>query len=70
MASNEAMLSVVGELGVASPLGLAGATLCASAASGLWRLALTPLDTCKTVLQVEGLPGFRAVVAKVCRGHQ
>ena len=49
-----------------SPLGLAAFTAGASCGSGLWRLAITPLDTCKTVLQVEGIPGFKTVVAKVC----
>jgi hypothetical protein len=40
----------------------------ASIAAGLWRMLLTPLDTCKTVLQVEGKQGFAALRSKVSRG--
>jgi Mitochondrial carrier protein len=40
----------------------------ASIAAGVWRMLLTPLDTCKTVLQVEGKQGFAALRSKVRRG--
>eukprot|EP01006_Ploeotia_vitrea_P052447 TRINITY_DN67689_c11_g2_i1.p1 TRINITY_DN67689_c11_g2~~TRINITY_DN67689_c11_g2_i1.p1 ORF type:complete len:405 (+),score=37.44 TRINITY_DN67689_c11_g2_i1:77-1291(+) len=33
-------------------------TVFASASAGLWRICLMPVDTCKTVLQVEGAKGW------------
>jgi len=33
-------------------------TLCASLFAGLWRIVLTPIDACKTVLQVDGKEGL------------
>ena len=35
---------------------------------GLWRLFLMPIDTCKTVLQVDGVKGFHLLVNRVCHG--
>lgn len=35
--------------------------------AGIWRVVLTPLDTCKTVLQVEGSTGFALLMKKVKR---
>ena len=40
-------------------------TALASFASSLWRIALTPLDTLKTTLQVEGKAGYAQVVQKM-----
>lgn len=36
-----------------------------SIVAGLWRFFIMPLDTCKTVLQVEGNKGFSVIVSKV-----
>lgn len=41
-------------------------TWIASLFAGVWRVVLTPLDTCKTVLQVEGPKGFASLMKKVC----
>lgn len=40
-------------------------TWIASLFAGVWRVVLTPLDTCKTVLQVEGPKGFASLMKKV-----
>lgn len=40
-------------------------TWVASLFAGVWRVVLTPLDTCKTVLQVEGPKGFASLMKKV-----
>jgi ribosomal protein S5 len=40
-------------------------TACASAAGSLWRIAITPLDTLKTTLQVQGSDAYDQVMAKV-----
>lgn len=39
-----------------------------SAMSTMWRVLLMPLDTCKTVLQVDGVEGFRQLVRRVAMG--
>mmetsp|Transcript_3802 Transcript_3802/g.7087 ORF Transcript_3802/g.7087 Transcript_3802/m.7087 type:complete len:396 (-) Transcript_3802:38-1225(-) len=44
------------------------ATAIAGIAVGLWRVVLMPIDTAKTVLQVDGKEGFRALVRKVRGG--
>ncbi len=44
-----------------STLGVAGLSV-------LWRILLMPLETCKTVLQVQGLSGFRVLVDQVATG--
>ncbi|CAN0327121.1 unnamed protein product, partial [Ectocarpus sp. 8 AP-2014] len=44
-------------------------TWIASLFAGVWRVVLTPLDTCKTVLQVEGPKGFASLMKKVWGGH-
>lgn len=43
-------------------------TACASAAAALWRIALMPVDTTKTIMQVEGRTGFSSLRAKVRTG--
>ncbi|CAM9888313.1 unnamed protein product, partial [Laminaria digitata] len=47
------------------PVSVAVTTWVASLLAGVWRMVLTPLDTCKTVLQVEGSKGFALLMAKV-----
>lgn len=47
------------------PMSVAFTTWLASLLAGAWRMMLTPLDTCKTVLQVEGSKGFALLMAKV-----
>jgi hypothetical protein len=40
-------------------------TACGSAAAGLWRIILMPIDTSKTALQVEGAQGLERLWASV-----
>lgn len=47
------------------PMSMAFTTWVASLLAGVWRIMLTPLDTCKTVLQVEGSRGFTLLMEKV-----
>ena len=68
-AANEAMLSLTAQTGVTGALALGAATGAASLAAGLWRLLIMPLDTCKTVLQVQGSEGFATIVARVRLGQ-
>lgn len=41
----------------------------ASGGAALWRMSLAPLDTCKTVLQVEGREGFLKLVEHAKSGR-
>ncbi len=68
-AANEAMLAIAAEFGVESSLALSAANLLASLAAGGWRLVIIPIDTCKTVLQVDGQGGFATLVRRVRRGQ-
>ena len=43
-------------------------TVCASAAAAGWRVVITPLDTAKTVLQVEGAAGLELLGKRVAAG--
>jgi len=43
-------------------------TVLASFVVGLWRVMIMPLDTCKTVLQVDAAEGFRNLMRKVRAG--
>lgn len=45
------------------------ATLLGSVLAGVWRLLIMPLDTCKTVLQVDGARGFQQLMDKVAGGN-
>jgi hypothetical protein len=49
--------------GVNLPVGIT--TAMASAAGSLWRIGITPLDTLKTTLQVDGAAAYAQVVKKV-----
>ena len=56
------------ELLASSPLPIAARTAIANVAAALWRVALTPIDTVKTTLQVEGASANALLLAKV-RAH-
>ena len=43
-------------------------TACASLSAGMFRIALMPIDACKTILQVEGKHGLKILAAKVHQG--
>jgi len=42
-------------------------TFCASIAAGMWRVAITPLDTVKTMMQVEGSNGLTLLGDKIAK---
>lgn len=48
--------------------GLGRGTIVASIVVGIWRMVLMPIDTCKTVLQVDSAEGFRNLMRKVRAG--
>ena len=56
------LLSSTG-FGQAMPLGLR--TAVASTCAALWRVVLTPVDTLKTTMQVQGPAGYALLLAKV-----
>lgn len=41
----------------------------AALAAGSWRIFLMPIDTAKTVLQVEGNEGYRSLMRRIGRGE-
>lgn len=43
-------------------------TVVAGLVVGIWRMALMPIDTCKTVLQVDSVEGFRNLMRRVKAG--
>jgi hypothetical protein len=45
------------------------ATLLGTLLTVLWRVFLMPLETCKTVLQVDGTKGFDRLLARVMKGQ-
>jgi len=48
--------------------GAGRSTIIASFVVGIWRILLMPIDTCKTVLQVDSVDGFRNLMRKVKAG--
>ena len=42
-------------------------TVCASTTASLWRIVIMPIDTCKTILQVEGKKGASILKNKINR---
>lgn len=40
-------------------------TFLSSTAAGIWRINLMPIDTCKTILQVEGKKGLNILINKI-----
>jgi len=63
-ASNAGMLALLNEFDSTRDLPLGVKTMAASATAALWRINLMPIDTVKTILQVEGKPGFSILMAK------
>ena len=60
-AANSGMLALL----AASDLPIGVRTACASAAASVWRIGLTPIDTMKTTMQVQGAEGMAQVRQKV-----
>jgi len=64
-ATNMGMLALLDTLPVTSELPLFAKTLAGSLAAGGFRIALMPIDTSKTVLQVEGRQGFNNLLQDI-----
>ncbi|CAM9671885.1 unnamed protein product [Ectocarpus sp. 12 AP-2014] len=64
-AANTGVLALMESYDSTKNLPVGAKTLCASVAAALWRIFLMPVDTTKTIMQVEGKKGFPALVNKV-----
>lgn len=67
-ASNMGMMSLLEQTDQGRSLPIAVKTACASTVAALFRILLMPIDTCKTILQVEGAKGWAILVRKVRTG--
>jgi hypothetical protein len=67
-ASNEGVLALLAGLNHTKDWTPAVTTIFASLTVGFFRILLMPIDTCKTVLQVDSKEGFRALMRRVRAG--
>ncbi|KAG5192318.1 mitochondrial carrier domain-containing protein [Tribonema minus] len=63
-AANTGVLALLESMDSTKGLPVGVKTLCASGAAALWRIVLMPIDTTKTIMQVEGKNGFPALKKK------
>merc|ERR1719440_2002816 len=59
-AANELVISVCSQLLPQVPVSVS--TFGASMAGACWRIAITPVDTCKTILQTDGSKGWQMLM--------
>lgn len=64
-AANAGVRALLQNMALTEDLPLIAATALAAVAAGCWRLLLMPIDVCKTVAQVQGVEGFRALMRRV-----
>ena len=69
-AANDGIVMLLNTLPYTKLLPLSVTTAVASVGAGAWRMLLMPIDTCKTVLQVEGREGFKLLRSKVVKEGQ
>jgi len=67
-AANDGVETLLGDLEATKAWGPGKTTVVASVVVGVWRLVLMPIDTCKTVLQVDSVEGFRDLMRKLRAG--
>jgi hypothetical protein len=67
-AANDGVISLLANLQGTQLWGPGKTTVIASFVVGFWRMLLMPLDTCKTVLQVDSVEGFRNLMRRVKGG--
>jgi len=67
-AANDGIESLLSNLQSTKHWGPGRNTFVASIVVGIWRVILMPIDTCKTVLQVDSAEGFRNLMRKVRMG--
>jgi len=66
VAANDVVLAIMGSRLPQVPV--SAATLMGSMAGACWRIVITPVDTCKTILQTDGAEGWRRLQGKVDKG--
>ncbi|CAE7566211.1 SLC25A40 [Symbiodinium natans] len=66
VASNDMVLALMGALFPQVPVGVT--TFVGSVSSAAWRVIITPVDTCKTILQTDGTKGWIMLKDKVSKG--
>lgn len=66
VAANEMVISVFAALLPSVPLSVA--TWFASMTGACWRILITPIDTCKTILQTDGDKGWERLMGKIAKG--
>mmetsp|Transcript_41683 Transcript_41683/g.61192 ORF Transcript_41683/g.61192 Transcript_41683/m.61192 type:complete len:407 (-) Transcript_41683:427-1647(-) len=67
-AANDGIEALLSSLRSTKSWGPGRSTVVASIVVGMWRIFLMPVDTCKTVLQVDSTEGFRNLMRKVRAG--
>eukprot|EP00049_Salpingoeca_infusionum_P018358 m.356899 g.356899 ORF g.356899 m.356899 type:complete len:297 (-) comp17656_c0_seq1:362-1252(-) len=67
-AANSGVLALLDSLESTKNLPVGVKTMCSSAAAASWRIFLMPIDTTKTVMQVEGRDGLKKLRAKLSAG--
>ena len=67
-ASNDGVEALLAGLKATKDWGPARTTVVASIVVGFIRILLMPVDTCKTVLQIDSKEGFRMLIRKVRSG--
>ncbi len=67
-AANDGVETLLANLKCTRDWGAGRSTVIASMVVGMWRIFLMPIDTCKTVLQVDSVDGFRNLMRKVKAG--
>ena len=67
-ASNDGVETFLSSFPSTKQWGPGRSTVIASMVVGMWRMFLMPIDTCKTVLQVDSVDGFRGLMRKVKAG--
>jgi hypothetical protein len=67
-AANDGVEALMACLEATKDWGPGRTTVVASIVVGFWRMLLVPIDTCKTVLQVDSTEGFRHLMRRVKQG--
>jgi hypothetical protein len=67
-AANDGVEALLAALEFTKDWGPGRTTFVASIVVGTWRMLLMPIDTCKTVLQVDSAEGFRQLMRRVKAG--
>lgn len=67
-AANDGCIALLSSLEMTKHWGPARETAISSVVVALWRMLLMPIDTCKTVLQVDSKEGFKNLMRKVRAG--